>query len=828
MINLSTDGASLIFEFDGAQHYLWDGTMNVPLNALTVVFDESDMVTFRKANDDILLSANINEFDGFDKDSLKQWLQENAYGAAVSDGLQFKVVTSLPTVGSTKIIYLLKTDDNYEQWVWQDGRWIMTGEMNTQTYQGKDAIKVEKINTGDSATTIYWKIKSNDKFLKQDTSGATALIDIKYEKENSGDVDESGHTIYNHFLRLYGKDLIHPVRSIDINDLYRDNYLVDVDYDEDEQELILTFKLNNHYQKVKVPIPTLYKGEDAIDISRASGESAYTVSLVIDPESNSAITQGESGLCLTVRDSIRIYSASTYPAETRAIWREFDRMHFLSGETESSTTYNLINLDDEIAGERINRQIEIPNAEKISAVTVDDENQQILIDIVKPDKTLEQLSGDATPIIFEDDIKDGLEVVSGYGYVNVKIDEESDSGLTVSSGGVKMNADELINSASTNAIENREVWRNFDEIHITSAETISSITYTLNVMDVDKEEIIEVPNDQYVSAVTVDDENQQILLDLVKADGSIEILSGDATNIIFEDDVKDGLKIDDHLLKVKLKDNEKILTVDINGLKDNARLSGYTDANDADHIVLSGFSEIIDDVKIDAYSGLSAINIDNKEVKLNIKEGEKILKQDEDSLSSVVTFSAVTSLDNGVVDHTLHLKGIDDVEIDSATTFIKEGDNIGLSLTSNTNTIEISGRNYTIITSLTGTGKSDTLYLLRETDGTAVTYSQYAYIGNAWVQVSAKGIAIVELTQAEYEQLPVKDQNTIYIITDAAGFIIYANALPTSGQTEDALYLLRKTYQVGGAYDEPYTYVNDAFVPIDIDLTDVVLDAGTF
>ena len=202
----------------------------------------------------------------------------------------------------------------------------------------------------------------------------------------------------------------------------------------------------------------------------------------------------------------------------------------------------------------------------ISGISVDDENEFILIDKVSPDGTLEQLSGDAKSIVFENDVKNGLEVISGN--VNVKIDSASDSGLTVSSDGVKMNADAVIDSASTNAIENKEVWRNFDEIRIVSADTTTGKTYTLKVMNTNKDEVIKVPNDRYVSGITVDNTNQQIVLDVVKEDKTLQQLTGDATNIVFESDINNGLEVDTHNVKVKI-DSTSVsgLTVSANGVK---------------------------------------------------------------------------------------------------------------------------------------------------------------------------------------------------------------------------------------------------------------------
>ena len=80
MVNLSKSGDTIQFTFSSCPHYLNDGTISVPLNSLTLVTDESDMVTFRKsASNDIFVSTLISEF-GMSKAQLIQWFKENMVG----------------------------------------------------------------------------------------------------------------------------------------------------------------------------------------------------------------------------------------------------------------------------------------------------------------------------------------------------------------------------------------------------------------------------------------------------------------------------------------------------------------------------------------------------------------------------------------------------------------------------------------------------------------------------------------------------------------------------------------------------------------------------
>ena len=58
MITLSKSGSTVTFTFDENSGYLQNGTIDVPINSLALITDESDMAIFRKAaSNDIFISA---------------------------------------------------------------------------------------------------------------------------------------------------------------------------------------------------------------------------------------------------------------------------------------------------------------------------------------------------------------------------------------------------------------------------------------------------------------------------------------------------------------------------------------------------------------------------------------------------------------------------------------------------------------------------------------------------------------------------------------------------------------------------------------------------
>lgn len=87
-ITLEAIDGGVRFTFENCDHYLQNGTIDVPLNSLSLIFDESDMATFRKAaSNDIFISAPITYFYGLDtKEDLADFYMENMVGGSGGGG----------------------------------------------------------------------------------------------------------------------------------------------------------------------------------------------------------------------------------------------------------------------------------------------------------------------------------------------------------------------------------------------------------------------------------------------------------------------------------------------------------------------------------------------------------------------------------------------------------------------------------------------------------------------------------------------------------------------------------------------------------------------
>ena len=85
MITIEKVGDAIRFTFVGNDHYLNEGTIEVPINSLSLVIDDSGMATFKKASsNDVFVSATYQEL-GMTKAELEEFYKENMVGKVGSE-----------------------------------------------------------------------------------------------------------------------------------------------------------------------------------------------------------------------------------------------------------------------------------------------------------------------------------------------------------------------------------------------------------------------------------------------------------------------------------------------------------------------------------------------------------------------------------------------------------------------------------------------------------------------------------------------------------------------------------------------------------------------
>ena len=172
-IQLSKNGNAVKFDFDDNSHYLNDGTIEVPVNSLTLVTDESNMFTFKKAaSDDIFISGLYSEI-GMSKAELIAWYKDNMVGSTGGGGggvtsgeVQTMIDESISGLAESSAV----TEEISE---------AVSGKADTSAVtQSINAAVSGKADTSDVATvsgnvqTLSGQVETDEKVT------ATALVDL--------------------------------------------------------------------------------------------------------------------------------------------------------------------------------------------------------------------------------------------------------------------------------------------------------------------------------------------------------------------------------------------------------------------------------------------------------------------------------------------------------------------------------------------------------------------------------------------------------------------------------------------------------------------------
>lgn len=192
MITLTKNGNAIVFTFSDNAHYLFDGTIEVPVNSLTLVTDNSQMATFKKsASNDIFISATYAEL-GMSKSELESWFKENACGSTGGGGV---------TSGEVETMIETSLEDYYDI---DEVDAALSAKANTATTYTKTEVDTALANKADTATTYTKTEVDNALGDKADTSAVTASIAAAVSGKQDTLIAGSGITISGNVISSEG------------------------------------------------------------------------------------------------------------------------------------------------------------------------------------------------------------------------------------------------------------------------------------------------------------------------------------------------------------------------------------------------------------------------------------------------------------------------------------------------------------------------------------------------------------------------------------------------------------------------------------------------
>lgn len=199
MLKITKQNNALLIEGLDNNFYPNNGKLEIPLNSIILVIDESDMATFRSAaNNDVLFSALIENITINGKAETKDTIvndfaqiSNSATGGGGGDIDLFVVVDELPTTGiDENKIYITPsavTGENnlYTEWILVNGAWEKFGEFYASV-DLSDYATLEQLN---AVKTI-----AQDADTKADAV-TSRIEDVETEMDNKQDTLVSGVNI---------------------------------------------------------------------------------------------------------------------------------------------------------------------------------------------------------------------------------------------------------------------------------------------------------------------------------------------------------------------------------------------------------------------------------------------------------------------------------------------------------------------------------------------------------------------------------------------------------------------------------------------------------
>lgn len=206
MISLQKTGNTIKFTFDDNGRYLYNGTIEVPVNSLTLVTDGSDMFTFKKsATNDIFVSGLYSEIgmskaqlisfykdnmvDSFiNADEAQSMIDESVSGkadySAATINIEEETTTSDEDAGgyvnksfnySDNVYYFNAFCEMLGDRFWKTDVTLSDGEGNTVSIN---------MSTSAGETDTYILVKPNNKNFTITAKGNYRITAVTFESEN--------------------------------------------------------------------------------------------------------------------------------------------------------------------------------------------------------------------------------------------------------------------------------------------------------------------------------------------------------------------------------------------------------------------------------------------------------------------------------------------------------------------------------------------------------------------------------------------------------------------------------------------------------------------
>ena len=492
MITLAKNGNAIVFTFSDNAHYLFDGTIEVPVNSLTLITDNSQMATFKKsASNDIFISATYAEL-GMSKSELESWFKENACGSTGGGGV---------TSGEVETMIETSLEDYYDI---DEVDAALSAKANTATTYTKTEVDTALANKADTSavtavnssltahtadTTVH--VTSADKTAWNAKSDFSGSYNDLTDKPTIPTVPTSNTAFTNDAGYITSGEAATQIEAATSGK-------ADTTAVTESINAAVSGKADTSSVYTKSEVDTALSGKQDV-----SGMTAYTTSSDIESYV-SGYTYDKATIDSKVASGGTFDPTNYYDktATDALLDNKFDASAFTS---YSAATDARISEDEEVTAAGLNALNESLSGKQdtliagsgitISGNVISAEGGNLVIELtqaeydalVDKDPNAFYIITDATEI----NISDYYTSAQTQSAINAAVSGKQDtliagSGITISgnvisaNGGGSITVDTALDSGSTNPVENRVIYNKFDEVEQVTAAALNDLNEALS------------------------------------------------------------------------------------------------------------------------------------------------------------------------------------------------------------------------------------------------------------------------------------------------------------------------------------------------------------
>lgn len=312
MITVAKQENGVLFTFQDSNKYLYgSGTILVPFNSLSIIQDESDMITLRKSSsNDIFLSARYDTDLGYgSKEEAVEALKGMLYDEAgiSQEEVQDMIDEATSGMPSSQVVEQLRTDLN-----------TVSGDVENKQdklqFYGEDTEQWEETDGDNPDSTAVFTQKQSDilTYDSGDEGSSQAGVQSRvYTVKFNGVLDTGqSESVVNIFANEAPNETTEYGSSIEVRDNGVGIKSSFIDYDDESSERLASINMNNN--DLSISLESTANGDSTAMVINTSGVTINNENVATEPYVDAAISgKADTSAVTQVNNALTAHTADT-------------------------------------------------------------------------------------------------------------------------------------------------------------------------------------------------------------------------------------------------------------------------------------------------------------------------------------------------------------------------------------------------------------------------------------------------------------------------------------------------------------------------------------